>query len=59
MWEDVAERGYAVDIRRPEAKRHMLRYWMSRSGLSPRVVSSDYQFMRDDYFGLAQAAPPL
>ena len=37
----------------------MLRYWMSRSGLSPRVVSPDYQFMRDDYFGLTEPVPEL
>ena len=50
---------YTDDPARPEQKRHMLRYWMSRSGLSPRAVSADYQFMRDDYFGLTQPAPLL
>lgn len=50
---------YTDDPARPDERRHMLRYWMSRSGLSPRVVSDDYQFMREDYFGLSQPVPPL
>ena len=37
----------------------MLRYWMSRSGRSPRVVSPDHQFMREDYFGLTEPVPQL
>ena len=50
---------YQDDPARPDERRHMLRYWMSRSGLSPRVVSPDYEFMRDDYFGHTQPVPQL
>ena len=50
---------YQDDPARPDKRRHMLRYWMSRSDLSPRVVSPDYQFMRDDYFGLTEPVPQL
>ena len=50
---------YQDDPARPQERRHMLRYWISRSGLSPRVVSPDYEFMREDYFGLTQPVPEL
>ena len=50
---------YEDDPAKPDERRHMLRYWIDRSGLGPRAVSDDYQFMREDYFGLTKPAPLL
>lgn len=33
--------------------------WISRVGLSQRVVSPEFQFVREDYFGLTLAVPEL
>ena len=38
-------------------QRHMLRCWISRSGIGPRVVSADFEFLRRDYYGL-ESRPP-
>ena len=43
----------------PELRRHMLRYWISRSGLSPRVVSPEYELGREDFFGLRLGLPEM
>jgi hypothetical protein len=50
---------YEDDPDDPQGKRHMLRYWISRTGISPRRVSADFQFLRDDYFGLTGPPPVL
>ena len=50
---------YEDDPSDPDSKRHMLRYWISRTAMSPRRVSREFQFIRDDYFGLDGPAPTL
>ena len=50
---------YDDDPAHPERRRHMLRYWISRSGVGPRRVSPDYEFIREDYFGLNGPAPDI
>ena len=54
-----SRQAYSDDPARPDLRRHMLRYWISRSGLSPRVVSPEYEFGREDYFGLSRPVPKM
>jgi hypothetical protein len=50
---------YEDDPDRPDLRRHMLRHWISRSGLSTRVVSPEYEFGREDFFGLTRPVPEM
>lgn len=42
----------------PAGRRHLLRSWISRSGIGPRVVSPEFEFLRQDFFGLRAGRPP-
>ena len=43
----------------PAVERHLLRAWISRSGIGPRVVSPEFEFLRQDFFGLRENAEKL